>query len=292
MKLRTLVAASIALALAGAACADQPSDGSNAGDGGSPSGIEHPAGADQLVLRISTEGGFVAPEVTLTSLPSFSLFGDGTAITPGAQIEIYPQPALPPLVATPITEDGVQAILEEALAAGLANDAEYTDFGSVGIADAATTVFTLSVEGETHTTRVYALSELTERPPMMRPAEFEARQKLQAFVERIGDLRSWLPAGAVGGDGTFEPVALRVFVGDYVPQPDLEEPPIDWPLAAPLASLGDPVGQDLRCATVTGDDAGTLLQAAERANQLTPWISDGARFRIAFRPLLPDESGC
>jgi hypothetical protein len=292
MKLRTIVVASIALVVAGAACADATGGGSNAGDGADPSAIDHPTGGDQLVLRISSEGGFVAPEVTVASLPWFSLFGDGTAITQGAQIEIYPQPALPPLVSTPITEDGIQAILEAAEAAGLPRDATYTDMGSVGIADAATTVFALTVGGETHTTRAYALSELADRPPTMSPDEFEARQKLQAFQERMGDLRSWLPYGSVGEDGTYRPLGLRLFVGPYIPQPDLEEPPIDWPLAQPLSAVRGPAVQDLRCGSVTGDDAITLLDAAAHANQLTPWVSQGDRFRIVFRPLLPDETGC
>jgi hypothetical protein len=35
-----------------------------------------------------------------------------------------------------------------------------------------------------------------------------------------------------------------------------------------------------------------VLPLAQSANQLTPWRSDGAKFAILFRPLLPDESGC
>ena len=46
--------------------------------------------------------------------PFWSLFGDGTLIVPVPQIEIYPGPALPNLTATPVSEDGIQAILEAA----------------------------------------------------------------------------------------------------------------------------------------------------------------------------------
>jgi len=34
------------------------------------------------------------------------------------------------------------------------------------------------------------------------------------------------------------------------------------------------------------------MPLAEKANELTPWRSDGAEFQLFFRPLLPDESGC
>jgi hypothetical protein len=42
--------------------------------------------------------------------------GDGTIIEPGAQDEIYPGQALPPLLVRTISEDGIQAILGAAIA--------------------------------------------------------------------------------------------------------------------------------------------------------------------------------
>ena len=48
----------------------------------------------------------------------------------------------------------------------------------------------------------------------------------------------------------------------------------------------------MRCGAVAADAATTLLPLAEQANQLTPWTSDGERYALWFRPLLPDESGC
>jgi hypothetical protein len=36
-----------------------------------------------------------------------------------------------------------------------------------------------------------------------------------------------------------------------------------------------------------------VLDAAGSANALTPWVaSDGTRWSVTFRPLLPDEGGC
>jgi hypothetical protein len=36
-----------------------------------------------------------------------------------------------------------------------------------------------------------------------------------------------------------------------------------------------------------------VLEAARGGNASTPWVTgDGSRWSVAFRPLLPDETGC
>ena len=65
------------LALVTVACADAPTGARSDRSG---SGIVHPTGADQLVLRVALEGGFVAPETTFARMPSFSVMGDRTII--------------------------------------------------------------------------------------------------------------------------------------------------------------------------------------------------------------------
>src|SRR5918996_978902 len=84
------------------ACADPPGDSPGAGDG-----IEHETGAGDLLIRIAYEGGFVPVDWNLTNLPVFSLYGDGTLIRPGAQIAIYPAPALPAISSRTVDEAGV-----------------------------------------------------------------------------------------------------------------------------------------------------------------------------------------
>ncbi len=36
----------------------------------------------------------------------------------------------------------------------------------------------------------------------------------------------------------------------------------------------------MRCGTVAGDDAATLMPLVEQANQLTPWTSDGSQYGL------------
>jgi hypothetical protein len=297
MKLRMLGSA-LVLMLAAASCADA---GPGAGNGGStgttgPSGgtgPTHAGGATEVVLRVATEGGFVPVEVNLAAIPGFTAYGDGTTITTGPQIEIYPGPALPNVIATPLTDAGLDALVRAALDAGLAKDADHIDLEHMAISDMPTTVFTLVVDGTAHVTRVYALGAVSEQPPGMSDDEWTARRELETFAAQLGDLRSWLPAGSVGEDAPYVPSAMRIFVGPYVPDEQLSQPEIAWPLGSDLGALGEPTSlADRRCAVLEGADLDAVWPLAQQANTLTPWTSGGTSYSIVFRPLLPDESGC
>ena len=261
---------------------------------GSPTGIPHASGAGDLVIQISNEGGFVAPSYTLTVIPQFSLFGDGSVITGGVEPAIYPGAALPSMNVQVVTEEGLQAILQAAIDAGLEDGTDHTDLGSTGIADASTTVFTFDADGVTHTVKIYALGMTSERPAGMSAEEFHAREALQGFVSKVASLETWLPAGSVGATQPFVGEGARLYVSDYQPDPQLTEPAKAWPLDPPLASFGaatDVMGT--RCGVVSGTDwTDTLLPLAQSANALTPWTSDGTRYAISFRPLMPNETTC
>lgn len=291
MKVRTIVTlATVAVVLAGCAKATtKPGSGSPSSDG-----ITHASGAGDLVIQVSNEGGFIAPSFTLTRIPQFSLFGDGSFLMPGVEPAIYPGSALPSIERQMVTEAGVQAILRAAIEAGLENGTDHTDLGSTGIADASTTVFTFEADGVSHTVKVYALGMPSERPDGMSSEEFDARTALQDFLVQLGTLETWLPAGSVGSAQPFEGAGSRLFVSDYQPDAQLEEPARAWPLDPPLASFGTSDGDmQTRCGVVTAQDwTATLLPLAEDANTLTPWTSQGQRYAISFRPLLPNETSC
>jgi hypothetical protein len=266
-----------------AACARAASPG---GDGPAP--IEHPTGASDLVLGVDTSGGLLAPQATLTDVPSFSLFGDGIVVTQGVQIEIYPGPALPSLIQTPVTEDGVQTILTAAEEAGLLGpDATY-GLGCAA-ADVGTTTFTVDARGSTHTISATGLSG--ETASCSDAAELTT---LARFNGGLGELRSWLPAGSVGKDTQYRFSELRVYVQAYEADPSLTEPAIDWPLPTDLGTVGEPVDQvpGTRCVVAGGADLTTLMPDLRRANQLTPWRSGRSRYSLLLRPLLPDQHSC
>jgi hypothetical protein len=294
----------LALLLFAAACGERTGDAGNGGSGGATGAtgatgadaIDHPTGADDLVLRIDTSGGFVPVEWSLRNVPGVSIYGDGRMIVTGPVIEIYPGPALPNLQVTRLTEEALQAILAAAEDAGLLDgDASY-DYPCV--ADVPTTTFTVSANGTTSTTSAYALgfdaaTGATGACGGMQ-VDTEARAQLNDFAMKVGDVRSWLPAGSYSAEEPYLPTEMRVYVGDARRDPELQQVPIEWPLETPLAQFGEADRNlaDLRCGVVAGADLAAVLPLAQQANELTPWTSDGERYGLTFRPLLPDEHGC
>jgi hypothetical protein len=284
----------LATALLAGACGRLGDDAGTTGSSGSDGGIEHPTGADQLVLRVEYQGGFVPYEYNLKRVPSWSLYGDGTVIVEGPVIEIYPGPALPNLLRFTLTEEAVQTILEAARDAGLMDgDASY---GYPCIADAADTVFTVNAGGTTSVVSAYALelSDSGMEPGECPDVDTEARAKLAEFNRMLGDLQSWLPEGSIGPQEPYEPTEMRVYVLPYRGEPELPQAETEWPLSEPLVAFGEPVadGNEARCGVVSGDDLAELLPLAQQANELTPWTSGGEQYRLIFRPLLPDEHTC
>jgi hypothetical protein len=289
MRTRTLPIALLAVALFAGACGRFSED-----DGPGSGGIDHPTGADQVVLRIAQGGGFVPIEYNLRSIAGISIFGDGRMIVEGPMIEIYPGPALPNLQVTRLTEEAVQAILREARTAGLlGQDASY-DYPCV--TDLPTTTFTTVAEGRTHTVSAYALgfTEGAEASADCPGVDAEARAKLFDFQTKMGDLRSWLPAGSIGQEEPFAPSEMRIYVLPYRGDPALTQPAASWPLSEALRRFGDedPNFDEIRCGVIGGDDLETLMPQASSANELTPWTSGGGEFSLIFRPLLPDEHTC
>ena len=251
------------------------------GTSGSPEASGEPAPANQLVLRVEQTGGFVSPSMLAGRLPQVSVYADGRVITQGPQIAIYPGPALPNVLVQQASPDTVEGLVAKGRQLGAVGD-----LGQPGVADATTTVLTIG----DRTIQAYALNEAQPNDAALTAAQREARSKLAAFVTQLGDLST---AKGMPEAQPYEPTAVAAISVPYVK--------VDNPPSPPAATLwpgpalpGEPLqeGGSLRCLTVTGDAAGKVLAAAEKANQNTPWTSGSATWSVSFRPLLPDETGC
>lgn len=265
--------------------------GDDAGPGAES--IDYPSGAGELVFSIGTEGGFVPVEFNLTRLPELALYGDGRLITQGPQIMIYPGPALPNVLVRKVSPEGVRAIVEEAAAAGLTGgNREFREAANF-VTDMPDTVFTLVTGGSAHRTSIYGFGSGEELKRIPR-SDADSIRALHRLRDRLTGPEASLPEGSIGPEESYVPTQMRIFVGDSAPAEEgLEQPPLAWPLAQPLAAFGTPVAPgNYRCGSVSGDDLAKVLESARSANQLTPWESEGRRFGLSFRPLLPDESGC
>lgn len=278
-----------ALALWAAACGDDDVDPGSAPDDTlpppstttpavpEPAAIEHPTGADDVVLKVAFEGGFMPQEAAFTQLPTLLVSGDGRMFVQGPQLAIYPGPLLPNVLVSDIGEDGVQDLLTIASEAGLFTDREYDP--PQNVADAPDTVVTINGDGRTFVHRAYALGIVGG------PGEGEQdpdRANLQAFVDQVtGDLFD--DGGAMGGN-PFQPETylIRVWPVDPTTEYDVEPTVVEWPQAVDvdLAAAAE-------CLEVS---AAGLAETFAAANQLTFFAQDGETYQVVVRPALPGDS--
>jgi len=259
---------------------------------GSPS--DKPVDPDQVVFRVSWDGGFVTPEMLLGRLPIIIVYADGRVITQGPQLAIYPGPLMPNLVEHTLSQAALDRLIELAHDKDLLKTIHY-DFP--GIADAADTVLEINLDGRSYRVSAYALAEAGVEPGdvALDPAVVEGRAALREIIDAL----TAIPASEFVDEGhPFVMAALRIYAGKavIVPNSELpgEQPAIDWPLDD-LATAGEAVENspiDVRCQVIERDDLVTVLPLLEAANSLQAFRSEGELYSFTVRPLLPGETGC
>lgn len=283
------VAGSLALTLA--ACGDDsqtasgdtvptPSTGSPTTNPGTVPGttdpadgrVEHPVGADDAVVRIGFEGGFVPVEVAFQNLPTVLVTGDGRLVVPGPMIEIYPGPLVPNLQVRTISDEGIQQLLALAAEHGLLTQREYDN--PTNIADAPDTVVTIAANGEVYEHRAYALG--------LDGAETdELRQTLADFVAAVtGEFLVDNPELGPEQPYTSDTFLVRPMLVNDLTGYEIEPTVTDWP--AGLSPLVDGV-----CVEVPADAVADMFAAA---NQITLFTSTDQQFSLAVKPQLPGDS--
>lgn len=249
----------------------------------------------RLLLRVALVGGFVPAVVNVTRLPLASVYADGSVITEGPMIEIYPQPILPNLRRTMLTPEGLAAVLDAAKRAIAPLDGRTLE--GAPVTDMPDTAFFLILPERGYAVTAYALG--FDEASVTDPALRAGRGALSGLRDLLFDLQGKLGPDAVATvDEAFAVDRLRIYARPIdptnPPDPSLPQEPMDWPLAEDLAAAGAPAESPLdtegmRCAALAGEDAAAVVRALERANQLTPWVSNGVPYQVAVRPLLPDE---
>ena len=289
-----------ACAASGGSSGEPPDGGSSPGSAGQGA-IEHPTGAE-AILVVDSSGGFVPVQFMATRLPTFVLLGDGRVIMQGPQTLEFPGPAYPALIERTLTEEGIQAVLQGIEDTNLFTaDLELNGAQAV-VADAPNTLFILNAGGQEVTVSIYGLGTLPpemEAPQGISSSEVEAHRILGQLNDGLMTLDTWLPADAWEAEGwqPYQPEAFRLYVRDVTGQPvdggDLPEQVREWPTDDDPAAFGAEdtfFGDGTRCGVVDGELGATWLEELAAANQMTLWTDDGdRRFSVMARPVLPFE---
>ncbi len=243
----------------------------------------------ELVLQVRRVGGFL-PARVFADVPTATVLGDGTMIIEGAQIEIFPPPALPPLFQVRLSQEGLQEVLAHAKEAGLLSPPP--DYGTPPVADATTTVITVHAEGEQVTHEIYALAEAASDTPGLSERQEQRREGVLRFVGALGAPDQGLVPPEEVSRAT--PFAAQRFAiraqpappGDEEPVEGIEPQVLEWPV--PEVDLGGAA----ECRIVHGEQAARLAEALTGATTLTRFRQEGVAYQLAVRPLVPPEETC
>jgi hypothetical protein len=296
---RFLSAATVAVLAA--ACAATPSPVPPASSPPSAVSSAFPPSSDpsappaSLLLKVTSEGGFINPTATLAALPIVTVYADGRIFIPAPVQASDPGPLLPALNVRDVGPDGAKAILGAIRTVGLDKPAA----GGPGIpGDAGTDVFAVVVDGVTTTSRFsgggpgapgVGVGGISGGAPE-RAAAIDLLNRLLDPGETWG--------AAAAPEDAYTASGYRIFVGPASSQPDPSAgpSPVAWPLATPLGTFGTAAVPDrgiagLRQGVALGADADTLTPVLKAATTLTTFTSAGKSYTLYVRPLLPDEAG-
>ena len=245
----------------------------------STGGIGHPTGANDVVMKLSYEGGFVPADTAFINTPALLVSGDGKVYTPGVDPAISPGPLLPNIVVRTITEDGIQRLLGIVEHAGLMTDLpDYS--GGKGVADAPNTILTIHAANGSFVHSAYALGADTP--------ESRARQTLLDTVNAIADLEKATGSDNLGENQPYVPTVyrLRATVADpsVLTQTNPAPSVVDWPsgAAAPLTGA-------TTCARL---DAAVIGSLFTDATQNTYFKDSGVVYKVAVAGVLPGDPDC
>ena len=239
------------------------------------------AAPDALVLQVVRAGGFLPVGAAFRTVPSVSVYEDGRVVTEGAQIEIWPPPALPSVQLGRLDADEVRRLV----AAGREVVEAQEDYGQPPVADAPTTAVVVQDGDRRGVAAAVALEELSGEPAPpdgggLTEAQRAARERLRALVRQVQDAASSAPAEAYEGEGL---AVLAEPYGEGQGAADVPPSELAWPGPAPAPGT---------CSVLTGAEAAQARSVAASASVETRWTAGGQVLRLALRPLLPHERTC
>lgn len=267
-----------------ATCSDE--EGGGGENGWEPceetsSDIGHPTGSSDVILRTGYGGGLPPPIVMPDELPDLIVYGDGSVLV-ADQAGSYTTPAM---LEGSLDEPQIQQMLHAVegtcgLERDWTLDAEVYDVPGFWVE-------TTTDEG-THRTWVTGLGmdEIAGSIPDEQDEQRAALMDLDSQLNTIAEEAGLAP---------YVPEELGVYLEPTEGDPTTI-PSAPWPLEEDLATFGEPHPNitTVRCGTVTGDDATTVVAALQPgADGTVPALEDeDVLFRVYTRPMLPGETDC
>ena len=223
--------------------------------------------------------GFVPEVVRQLSMPTFTLYADGTAIyrpSTGGSMD-----APPALMQAQLSPEQVDVLIGYALGPGglAAADAVYDDRF---VTDQNTTTFIIDADGVSKTVSAYALGFPNPEPG---PDDAELA-RLAALADTLTNFDAQVAAGHVESSAVYQPTQYLAIV-----TPDASDgttPASTWPIT------------DVELVLPADGSAVTLILTPEQVSQvttvptggvggLTYTTADGQRVNVTIRPMLPGE---
>ncbi len=243
-------------------------------------GVELPTDPDAPVVQVRSEGGFVPVEWMLGRGPTYTLLADGSLISEGPVIAIYPGPLLPNYLLSQVNADQMNAVLELINQIGLPDmENEIDESHNLVVADANTEVVTYwGADKVEHTYSVYALG----LEPSSNPST-AAFSELMVMLDQLASQGDQVP---------YESERTRVVAGVGFVDPEFEDVR-DWPLDNTGFADWETYPNGWMC-QLYGPE---VLPAFADATQTTQWthpdpMMDAPAFTLLVRPLHPGEPDC
>lgn len=233
----------------------------------------------------------------LEPVAGFGMGGSSLAISGGRVIvsgpipAMFPGPILPNLQQRTISQNGIDAIVAAAKAAGLLEGP--TDLTGAPLPGAPTGHLLFVIDGVEREIVGRTDSQIVciTTPCEAAPGTPEA---FGGFWSLLSNLDAWMP-GELGHQTPYDAERLAILLTE--PKLDATLPPTSapWPLEGPLSKFGvvfsTPQGvPPVRCGVVEGADLAAALLAFRNGNELTRWTdATGDERGVTVRVLVPGE---
>jgi hypothetical protein len=230
-----------------------------------------------VILQMDVSPGFVPQTVRQLSMPTFTLYADGTAIYRPATGGTYDAP--PPLKQAQLTPAQIDELLAYAAGPGglAAADEVYDDRF---VTDQATTTFSIVSPDLTKTVSVYALGFPA---PTAGPNDAELAA-LTALGATLSDFDAQVAAGHAQADGLYQPT--QYLATATLMSADDTSTVTPWPAGVDLPV---PAEGSQTTHILTADQVAQVTTVPSGGVSLNVETPGGARVNVTIRPMLPDD---